>query len=90
MAVAEEASLVLMFAFVYVDLDKNDIRADLADAFPWNEKLKLPAKQSETLARPRHDQSLDPTAFGIKIQIHHTTEGSAVRNVYNLFVLQLT
>ena len=79
-----------MFAFVDVDLDENDIRPDLADALPWNEKLKLPAKQPEALTRPRYDQSLDLTAFRIKIQIHYTPQRSAVRNVHNLFVLQLT
>lgn len=79
-----------MFAFVDVDLDENDIRPDLADALPRNEKLKLPAKQPEAFTRPRYDQCLDLTAFRIKIQIHHTPQRSAVRNVYNLFVLQLT
>jgi len=38
-------SSTLFFAFFFIDIDKNDIRADLDHAPPWNKKFKIPPEK---------------------------------------------
>ena len=79
-----------MLAFIYVDLHEHGIRSDAADTLPRDNQFKLSAEQSETLSGPRHDQCLDLSALRIEFQIHHAPQRSAVRNIDDLLVLQLT
>ena len=57
-----------------IDLHEHHIRPDLANAFPWNEQLKFPAKEAEALSRSRDDQCFDLSAFWVKFQIRHTSQ----------------
>ena len=78
-----------MLRLFRIHIHKDDIRPDLADAFPGDDVFEIIPKDTET-DRPRHDQCQDTARLTVNVQVFHKAQSAAVLRIDNFFFFQLT
>lgn len=76
-----------MAACLFINLYKDDIVPDLADALPGDDIFTLSAKEAAESSRTWNNESRDPTGFAVKFYIHRTAQTFAGTDIDDFFLL---
>ena len=76
--------------FFLADFHQNDIRSDLADAFPGNDVFLIRTEKSEQTEWTGNDDGPDTAVFFVEHQIIDPAKPAAVAAVDDVFFLQFT
>lgn len=77
-------------ALVFLDFYKNNIFADLTDAFPGNDVFALSSEEAAETSGPRDNQRSQPTCFTVKFHINGTAQTPTGTGINDFFLFQLT
>ena len=73
-------------ALVFLDFYKNNIFADLTDAFPGNDVFALPSEEAAETSGARDNQRSQPACFTVKFHINGAAKAFAGAYINNFFL----
>ena len=73
--------------FFFIDFYKNDIIANLADAFPGDAVFAVTAKEAAEFSGAGYDQGGHSAGFTVKLRIDRTPETAAGTDINYFFLL---
>lgn len=76
-----------MQTLFFLNFNQDNIIPDLADAFPGDDKLAFPSKETKTFAWTGNDQRCETVGFAVEFHINGTTKASAGADVDDFFLL---
>lgn len=76
-----------MEAFVLLDFYKNNIFANLTDAFPGNDVFAFSSEKAAETSRSGNDQCSQAACFTVKFHINGTAQAFAGTDIDDFFLL---
>ena len=82
--------LFILVVIFFLDLDKDDIIANLTDIIKRDQILLFPAKKSADASGSRDDQTFDPSGTFVKLNVPHKSQPFSITDIHNFHTSQFT
>lgn len=79
----------MILRFFLINVNQNNVRADLPNVLPTNGYLGITSQKIKQLTAPRHHDLANATLTLIKLQITNPSELSAIPDIDDVLILQL-